>query len=795
MKQHQIVMTIGPSACGKSRFAHIMAEKAKAAGLRAVVISSDEIRKNLIIDDVDQMSNQMTEVSEQAFKILFNLIDMHSSFPVNTDLILVDTTGLDERFRKQVIEVAEKNRYAVGAYVFDLPKEDIKAFAELRGQNGDMFVTLKQVDRLRREVLPGIKRSDYSFVTTFRTPEKVNEYLESVAFIDMKKATIVELGDEEKFAVVGDVHECVDEFNKIIDRLIENQVDHLFLLGDYIDKNDKTREMIDAIASCFDRFKSVRIIRANHERYVFKRLTGVLDENASLEADYFQSLKFFKENSGYSDAFQMLWNISSEHYVIKRPSFRTVYLTHAPCRNNAIGKFDSKSLGEQVNFYFKSRDKQDMLKELEFVREESRSNQPWHLFGHVAHDADRPIMWNNKIFMDTGAVHGGYLSAAIFNQRWVDFISEKSSKDCDGGRISVVDRRSKTELALTEKVRLSDEDERTVRRVIAGGARYVSGTMCPAPAKGNDIESLEAGLEIFKKAGIQTVILEPKYMGSRAQAYLDNEDPSKQFATSRNGLRIRVPGIEDALNALREKLNRKITFKTLVVDCELLPWHALGKGLIEGSFETYHVAAKDAFESLQSDPIAMQFDVFKKQNVEERVALIEKFKEQLALYGAPGDMVFAPFAFLEWDGEAVDQRGKDFMTLSDDKFFVVDLSLENDAWTNQMQSIDKFYSDLTTNLGYEGVVIKPYEETPEGCVPYMKVRNKEYLRLIYGFDYTIKNDVLCAQKNIKGKMRMSIDEYALGMAMIRESDPKNRNKYIEAMFGYIARERDLDPRL
>ena len=47
MKQHQIVMTTGPSACGKSRFAHIMAEKAKAAGLRAVVISSDEIRKVL----------------------------------------------------------------------------------------------------------------------------------------------------------------------------------------------------------------------------------------------------------------------------------------------------------------------------------------------------------------------------------------------------------------------------------------------------------------------------------------------------------------------------------------------------------------------------------------------------------------------------------------------------------------------------------------------------------------------------------------------------------------------------
>lgn len=792
MKQHQIAILIGPSACGKSRFASILAQKAKEQGIRSVVISSDAIRKSLLIEDVTQMASQMTEVSEQAFKMLFATLESHTTFPVNTELVIVDTTGLDERFRSQVLEVAQRNRYAASAYIFDLPKEDIKAFAELRGGNGDFYVTMKQVDRLRREVLPAIKRSEYAHVTTFRTPEKVNEYLDAVHFVNQQN--VINLQDDEKFAVVGDIHECADEFKKIVDRLIENQVDHLFLLGDYIDKNNKTEEIIKAIVDCHSKFKSVNIVRANHERYVYKRYTGVLDENSTLEADYFQSLKFFKENQNYAEAFVMLWNTSREYFVIKRPSFRTVYLTHAPCRNYAIGKHDPKSLGEQVNFYFKSRDREDMLKELEFIREESRSNQPWHLFGHVAHDADRPIMWNNKIFMDTGAVHGGYLSAAIFNQRWVDFISEKSSNACDGGRISVVDRRSKTELALTANVKLSDEDEKTVRRVISGGARYVSGTMCPAPAKGNDIESLEAGLEVFKKAGIQTVILEPKYMGSRAQAYLSNKDPSTQFATSRNGLKIRVPGIDDALNELRERLNQKLTFETLVVDCELLPWHALGKGLIEGSFETYHVAAKETFSDLLNDPIAMSFDVFKKQSVEERVSLIEKFKEQLNLYGSPGKMNFAPFAFLEWDGEAVEQRGKDFITLSDDKHFIVDLTIV-EGWDKQMEQVTAFYDTLTTVLGYEGVVIKPYEETPEGCVPYMKVRNKEYLRLIYGFDYTIKNDALCAQKNIKGKLRMSIDEYALGMAMIRESDPKKRNKYIEAMFGFIARERDLDPRL
>lgn len=793
MKQHQIALLIGPSACGKSRFAAILAQKAHDHGIRSVVISSDKIRKSLLINDVDQMSSQMTEVSEQAFSILFNLIDMHTSFPVNTELVIVDTTGLDDKFRAKVLEIASKNRYATNAYIFDLPKDDIKSFAEHRGSDGDMYTTFRQIDRLRREVMPTIKRSEYAQAITFKTPEKVNAYLDEVHFVNMQ--SIVELPDDEKFAVVGDIHECVDEFVKIVDRLVENKVQHLFLLGDYIDKNNRTQEIIDAIANCFQKFESVRIIRANHERYVFKRLSGVLDENTALEADYFQSLKFFNENQTYAEAFKMIWNASHEYFIIKRPSFRTVVLTHAPCHNYAIGKHDSKSLGEQVNFYFKSRDKQDMMKELEFVRNESRSNQPWHLFGHVAHDAERPIMWNNKVFMDTGSVHGGYLSAAIFNQRWMDFISEKSSKECDGGRISVVDRRSKIQLALTEKVKLNDDDERTVRRVVAGGARYVSGTMCPAPAKGNDIESLEAGLEIFKKSGIETVILQPKYMGSRAQAYLSNEDPSLQFATSRNGLRIRVPGIEDALDALRERLNQKITFKTLVVDCELLPWHALGKGLIEGSFETYHIAANETFNALKDDPIAMQFEVFKKQNIEDRVLLIEKFKEQLALYGAPGEMIFAPFAFLEWDGEAVDQRGKDFITLSDDKYFIVDLTVDENGWADQMVKIHTFYDELTTNLGYEGVVIKPYEETPEGCVPYMKVRNKEYLRLIYGFDYTIKNEALCAQKNIKGKMRMSIDEYALGLAMIREREPANRKKYIEAMFGFIARERDLDPRL
>lgn len=52
--------------------------------------------------------------------------------------------------------------------------------------------------------------------------------------------------------------------------------------------------------------------------------------------------------------------------------------------------------------------------------------------------------------------------------------------------------------------------------------------------------------------------------------------------------------------------------------------------------------------------------------------------------------------------------------------------------------------------------------------PYMKVRNPDYLTIIYGYDYRFphKYKKLLKQKSIGQKLKTSITEYALGQEML-----------------------------
>ncbi|HET8685610.1 MAG TPA: metallophosphoesterase [Methanosarcina sp.] len=791
MKKNTIILLVGPSNCGKSTFAKKLKINFDMYGTSSVIISSDEIRRELLCNPKEsKMSARMMSVSNQAFQLLNQRVEMHTSYPVNSDFVIIDSTALSQDFRNEMIAIAEKNHYSIELFLFDFPRSDLEKFVEQSG-DGDMFVTGRHMKKLREEVMPNLNRKAYSNVTIFKKPEEASNWK-----IDEVKGTWpVYLNNSDKIAVIGDVHECVQELQSLVEKLPAD-LKAVAFLGDIFDKGGQTEETLNYIISLTKKLESLGIwvffIKGNHERYVYKRLMGILQENAELESNFFQSYKVLQANEDLKIKFIDLFHKMHDTLTFHRGNEKSITLTHAPCSNLYLDKADTKSSGKQINFYFTSRDQEKMLEELSFVEKEANYNHPWHLFGHVAHDGRTPKMIKNKIYMDTGCVHGGKLSAAIFNGRHVDFITVDSSRPVDG-MISLEKKETNLEKVLRSDIKLSDEDEKLVRRVIKGGAKFVSGTMAPAPAMGLDIESLEAGLAQFKNADM--VIIEPKYMGSRCQFYL-HSDRSKNFATSRNGFRIRIPGIEDCMNTFQDwltdhmKVYYDVTFDEIVLDGELLPWSALGKGLIEGSFEQYHAAAEYVMQELQDDDVFAGFDIAKKINPSEKIQNLAKFKTQLELYGSEKPMEFKAFSVLSKDGVVEVQNNlKWFCSVNDYKhgYRVVDPKTD-------LEEVQKYFDTLVFENGFEGIVIKPVEydgTTP----PYMKVRNKEYLRLVYGFDYTSRLEELCKQKSIKHKLKLSIDEFELGIAMLNAKTDDERNHLIAAMFGQIAKEKTLDPRL
>lgn len=127
---------------------------------------------------------------------------------------------------------------------------------------------------------------------------------------------------------------------------------------------------------------------------------------------------------------------------------------------------------------------------------------------------------------------------------------------------------------------------------------------------------------------------------------------------------------------------------------------------------------------------------------------------------------------------------------------VVDLS----DTENQKQGV-QWWQELTENGG-EGMVVKPLDFVMKGkrglVQPAVKVRGSEYLRIIYGPEYTAKEHIeRLRQRNLGTKRSIALREFALGIeALERFLRREPLRRVHECVFGVLALESELvDPRL
>ncbi|HET8686509.1 MAG TPA: hypothetical protein VFM18_07570 [Methanosarcina sp.] len=405
------------------------------------------------------------------------------------------------------------------------------------------------------------------------------------------------------------------------------------------------------------------------------------------------------------------------------------------------------------------------------------------------------LLHKNKVFLDTGAAHGGKLSAFVLRGNRFDIVQV----DCKQRMADGVDKLP-TDLVSGPKVEkqfrlsdydLDDKDLRLLRQVKANDIQYISGTMPPAPSCEDGLETLKAGLDYFKSKGVDKVVVEPKYMGNRGQLYLHRSAEIEDFAVSRSGWRIRhVDGMDKLLEHWHKTVFQPNPgINSIILDGEILPWTSMGASLIDHTFIPYGDAVRHELSTLAEDKEFASFDLFKDFDAKGRLGDLEKYERTLSIFTQNTPLEFKPFSVLAINGKKYEGDEFDsFTKYNKDTCIDVDLSKEEDYQTARM-----FYSYLTTEVGMEGVVIKPLVKKP-GVVPYMKVRNQEYLRLIYGYDYTRKLDKFIQTKNISGKVSTAIREHDIAEKMIG-SDWDTRQELVVKMIGELKKEAALDPRL
>ncbi len=107
-----------------------------------------------------------------------------------------------------------------------------------------------------------------------------------------------------------------------------------------------------------------------------------------------------------------------------------------------------------------------------------------------------------------------------------------------------------------------------------------------------------------------------------------------------------------------------------------------------------------------------------------------------------------------------------------------------------------------TEAGGEGMVVKPAAglvRGPRGLAqPGVKVRGREYLRIIYGPDYAEPGNLArLRDRNLGRKRSLALREYALGIeALERAAAGEPLWRVHEAVFGVLALESEpVNPRL
>jgi protein phosphatase len=366
---------------------------------------------------------------------------------------------------------------------------------------------------------------------------------------------------------------------------------------------------------------------------------------------------------------------------------------------------------------------------------------------------------------------------------------------------------------------------------------YLPPTMSPSETSEREgyLEHPADAFQFYRKRGVETVVCEEKHMGSRAIAVVcrDADAAARRFGVgtgeagivyTRTGRRFfEDRGMEETiLDRVRDSVDRAGWWDTygtdwVLLDCELMPWSAKAQALLHQQYAPVGSAARRMLPAaVASLGTALEAGIDVGDLLTRTRARADATARYVDAYGrycwsveSVDDLRLAPFHVLATEGAAhVDrdhrwhmERAAELTGLGAPVLYptahrFVDLG-DDRAVRNAVE-----WWETMTEAGGEGMVIKPLDFIARGrkglVQPAVKCRGREYLRIIYGPEYTLSENLdRLRRRNLKRKRSLALREFALGVEAIErfvEYQPLRRVH--ECVFGVLAMESDpVDPRL
>ncbi|HWO95039.1 MAG TPA: polynucleotide kinase-phosphatase [Bacillus sp. (in: firmicutes)] len=857
-----IVLLVGPSNSGKTTFLQKWVEQGVVKP--SEVVSSDQFRLlvgdtdfiewgNRPKDEADVLFGDYQLISEKAFEAMDSMIETRAQLG---KLTVIDATHLYSEDRKKYMDMAKKYHVPSMVIVLDIPEEIlIERDAERDFPRGKR--------RIKQQVQTFLKNKRFIKKEGFRHQYVLkHDQIDQVQFIRKTNPLEIEVGQGVDF--IGDVHACYDELLELLHQLgyIANE-EGLYVhpdgrkfvsVGDVMSRGPRSIDSMVFFKKHVDADLAY-MIDSNHGWKIARWLDG---RNVTLshgDEKVAEEFKQYEETYGEEKAIQLKNELKDfllrapSHYLFIKNGVRVVVAAHAGIKDHYIGK-----QSHAISDFCRYGDSEGLDERGKPIRKDwytGHQSKELIIWGHDP--KIQPLMINNTINIDQGAVFGGNLTAFRYPEK--KFVFVKSKQDYSGTEDHPLKEWQEKRLnppniarfingysVLTKQYGEIKVQEGVVKSAIDTVSHftvpieeliYIPPTMSPTPEPSKLEDYLEHPVEAFgyyQSNGVQTMVVEKKHMGSRGILLLFKDEntavqyvgrPTLGTIYTRTGRPFFAKEME---NEMIEKLNRDLTHNGyfekyhtdfILVDAEIMPWNLKAKELISTQYaHVAEVALMDRTKLKEKLETALDHGREVEPWLSELNTKLENvnvFREMFQKYcwnteGITGIQI-APFHLLAHSGETFFhkshlwhmKKNQEFSSLSDLFIETEFMVVSNEASMKQAIS----WWESMTEEGHEGFVVKPEyfisrNEKGKLLQPAIKVRGRKYLHMIYGMDYLLPENLKRLKKrNVGKKQRHALMEFALGVEGIERFVHKDSVERIhECVLAILALEAEpVDPRL
>src|ERR1051325_5081412 len=832
-----LVVLIGPSGCGKSTFA-------RAHFKPSEVLSSDFCRA-LVSDD---------ENNQAATKDAFQLLHFIAAKRLAAGkLTVVDATNVQPEARKPLVQLARDYHVLPVALVLNLNDRICQdRNRERTDRNFGPHVIRQQSQQLRRSIR-NLKREGFRHIYEFSTPEEIDAVvIERQPLWNNRKfdhGPFDIIGDIH--GCFDELHSLLTTLGYEVTPTLEARHPEgrkVVFLGDLVDRGPKTPEVLKLDLNMTQAGHALAD-PGNHDRKLMRKLRG---RDVQITHGLAESLKQLDDEPPELKAHvaDFIDNLVS-HYVLDDGR---LVVAHAGLKETLQGRGSGKvrdfalygeTTGETDEFGLPVRYNwaAEYRGRAAVVYGHTPVPEPQWLNNTICIDTGcvfggklTALRYPEKELVSVPALQTYYepskpflpvadQAPALTAQQQYDDVLDLD--DVYGKRI-VTTRLHRTVTIREENIIAALE---VMSRYAADPKWliYLPPTMSPSETTREQglLEHPAEAFAYYRQQGVARVICEEKHMGSRAVVIVcrDQEAARRRFGVAedaagicytRTGRRFFDDHAMDqqfigAIQNSIEAANFWEEFETdwFCLDCELMPWSAKARELLRQEDGAVGAAARaslaevvDALE--RATPHVADVDALLARH-RERASAVTKYVDAYRRYCWPvrslDDLKLAPFHLLASEGRVHTDRDHlwHMQTLkrlcdSSEGLLLATSYLVVDVIDPASQEAGVRWWQELTDRGGEGMVVKPLDFIARGSrglvQPAVKCRGKEYLRIIYGPEYALPENLeRLRARGLSTKRSLALREFALGIeALERFVRREPLRRVHECVFGVLALE-------